>query len=153
MQDVGRKRVLAVASAGGHWIQLRRLTPAFEHHDCAYVTTSAGYRMEVTPHRYHMVCNAALSNKLGLVVLMAQVLRIVWKEKPDVVISTGAAPGFFAILFGKVIGAKTIWVDSIANADALSVSGRWARYFADLWLTQWPHLAKPTGPSYKGSIL
>jgi len=62
-------------------------------------------------------------------------------------------PVVFALLFGKMLGAKTIWVDSIANAEALSVSGEKVGKYADLWLTQWPHLEKQAGPSFKGSVL
>ncbi|WP_220347888.1 hypothetical protein [Alkalilimnicola ehrlichii] len=57
------------------------------------------------------------------------------------------------MLFGKLLGAKTIWVDSLANAEQLSVSGAKVRRFADLWLTQWEHLAAPDGPHYRGAVL
>lgn len=57
---------------------------------------------------------------------------IVLLHRPDIVISTGAAPGFFALLFGKLLGARTIWIDSIANAEQLSVSGQKVKLFADL---------------------
>jgi hypothetical protein len=73
--------------------------------------------------------------------------------RPDVVISTGAAPGYFAILFGKKLGAKTIWLDSIANVDELSMSGRAVGKYADLWLTQWEHLATEGGPDFIGAVL
>ena len=72
---------------------------------------------------------------------------------PDVVVSTGAAPGYAAIRFAGWIGAKTIWVDSIANVEELSLSGRMAGRIADLWLTQWEHLAGPQGPHFEGSVL
>jgi hypothetical protein len=75
------------------------------------------------------------------------------RVRPDVVISTGAAPGFFALLFARWMGAETIWVDSMANADELSMAGRMVRPYATLWLTQWRHLASNAGPSYRGSIL
>jgi hypothetical protein len=74
-------------------------------------------------------------------------------EKPDVVISTGAAPGYFAIRIGRLLRMRTIWIDSIANADELSMSGAKAGAFADLWLTQWPHLASQNGPKYLGNVL
>ena len=70
-----------------------------------------------------------------------------------VVISTGAAPGFFGLAFGKLLGARTIWIDSMANVEELSLSGRQVRRFADLWLTQWPHLARPDGPRYEGGVV
>jgi hypothetical protein len=46
-----------------------------------------------------------------------------------------------------------VWLESVANADALSLSTRLALPVADLTLTQWPHMARPRGPFYKGSVL
>ena len=74
------------------------------------------------------------------------------KERPDVVVSTGAAPGYFGIRFGKLVGARTIWIDSIANAEELSLSGLKAGKHVDLWLTQWEHLAQQEGPHYHGNV-
>ena len=75
------------------------------------------------------------------------------RERPDVVVSTGAAPGFLALRLGKLLRARTIWVDSIANAEELSLSGRRIGPHADLWLTQWEPLARPEGPLYRGAVL
>jgi hypothetical protein len=69
------------------------------------------------------------------------------------VVTTGAAPGYWAIRFGKLIGARTIWIDSIANAEELSMSGRLASKVADVCLTQWPHLDGEHGAQYAGSVL
>ena len=83
-------------------------------------------------------------------------LSLLWvliRERPDVVISTGAAPGYFGIFFGRLMGARTIWLDSVANAEVLSLAGRKAGRLADLWLTQWPHLAKEGGPTFHGSVI
>jgi exopolysaccharide biosynthesis glucuronosyltransferase PssD len=77
----------------------------------------------------------------------------VFWERPDVVISTGAAPGYIAIRLGKLLGAKTVWLDSIANVEHLSMSGALVGRYADLWLTQWPHLEKEDGPRFKGAVL
>lgn len=147
------KHILAVASSGGHWTQLRRLEPAFAGHRVSYVSTNAGYRCEVGAARFHRVRDASRWDKFGLVVLALQLLWILLRERPDVVISTGAAPGFFAIRLGKLLGARTIWIDSLANVDELSLSGRRLRRSADLWLTQWEHLAGPDGPRYAGWVL
>ena len=70
-------------------------------------------------------------------------LWVLLRVRPDVVISTGAAPGYFALRFGGLLGARTLWLDSIANAEELSLSGTKASRFADLTLTQWPELGKP----------
>ncbi len=49
--------------------------------------------------------------------------------------------------------ARTVWIDSIANIERLSLSGARARPVADVWLTQWAHLARPDGPEYWGAVL
>ena len=92
-------------------------------------------------------------DKSGLVVMLGQLARIVAEVRPEIVISTGAAPGYFAVRVGNILGATTIWVDSIANADGRSGSGTGIGRFADLWLTQWPHLAREGGPHYEGAVL
>jgi len=82
-----------------------------------------------------------------------EVLFAVLRYRPDVIITTGAAPGYFALRFGKLIGARTIWIDSMANAEELSKSGQEVRKYADLWLTQWEHLAQSDGPQFMGKVL
>jgi UDP-N-acetylglucosamine:LPS N-acetylglucosamine transferase len=147
------RKILAVASAGGHWIQLRRLLPAFAGSEVVFVTTNPGYRGEVSGAGFWAVNDANRWNKLGLARMLARIAWILLRERPDVVISTGAAPGYFALRLGKLLGARTIWVDSIANVERMSLSGQLVRRYADLWLTQWPHLAGSDGPEYSGAVL
>src|SRR5436305_789658 len=118
-----QQRVLAVASGGGHWIQLSRLTPAFAACDIAYVTTLGSYKDQVGAARFYTVPDANLRRKLALLLMAARIGLILLWERPHVVVSTGAAPGYFAVRLGKLFGARTIWVDSMANAEQLSVSG------------------------------
>lgn len=146
-------KVLAVASGGGHWAQLLRIMPALHSSDVAFVTVSESYRSQVPDKRFYCVNDANRWNKLALVALAVRMCTIVARERPDVVISTGAAPGFFALWFGRLFGARTIWIDSVTNIDHLSMSGSFVGRHADLWLTQWPHLAKPNGPQYAGAVL
>ena len=67
--------------------------------------------------------------------------------------NTGEEPArYLAIRWAKLVGARTVWIDSVANVEELSLSGRLASERVDLCLTQWPHLA--AGPVYyKGSVL
>jgi UDP-N-acetylglucosamine:LPS N-acetylglucosamine transferase len=153
MPESKSRKVLLVASHGGHWVQLRRMAPAFDGLNVCYVTTNAKVSHEVAPAPLFVVPDANLNDKLAILFLVFRMFWVVVRFQPDIVISTGAAPGFFALMFGKFFGARTIWVDSIANAEQLSVSGEKVRPFADLWLTQWPHLASDQGPYYKGSVL
>src|ERR1700733_13608954 len=148
-----RKKVLAVASSGGHWVQLRRVVPAFSDSEVVYVPVLEAYRSQVPENKFYTVNDATRWNKLALVLLAFRLAWIIGLERPAVVVSTGAAPGYFALLLGRWFGARTIWIDSMANIDELSMSGSRAGRYADLWLTQWPHLARAEGPQYGGSVL
>ncbi len=145
--------MLAVSSGGGHWVQLRRLRPAFEGFETSWLTVDPGYGAELGSSPLYVVNDATRWNRVGLLICALRVLWVVLRVRPDVVVTTGAAPGFFAVVFGKLLGARTVWIDSIANADELSGSGTWIGRFADCWLTQWPHLAREGGPRYEGAVL
>ncbi len=59
--------------------------------------------------------------------------KVVIKERPDVVITTGSLPLAIVCLSAKLFGAKIVWIDSIANVERLSMSGQIVRHFADLF--------------------
>lgn len=154
MQASGKSpRVLAIASGGGHWVQLLRLRPAFEGARVTYVSVRRSYASDVPGQRFMAINDATRWDKVGLVKMALKLLWIMLRVRPDVVVSTGAAPGYFAIRMGKVLGARTIWLDSIANVEAMSMTGVLVKDHATLWLTQWPHLAGEDGPRCHGSVL
>lgn len=153
---------MAIASKGGHWVQLLRLRPAWDGCTIHYVSTEKGYRDEVMRDAeeraqpipsFHTVPDANRWNKFALIHQFLSVFWVMLTTRPKVIVTTGAAPGFFAIFLGRLVGARTIWIDSIANAEELSLSGQKAGRFASLWLTQWSHLAKPNGPFHEGGVL
>lgn len=153
MRSGKKKRVLAIASGGGHWVQLLRLRPAFECHCVTYVTVRDSYRKDVGDARFRVVNDATRWDKVGLVKMALRLIWILVLERPNVIVSTGAAPGYFAIRLGRLLGARTVWIDSIANVEDISMTGRIVGRHADLWLTQWPHLARAEGPRYEGAVL
>lgn len=146
-------RVLAIASGGGHWVQLLRLRPAFEGARVTYVSVRPAYASDVPGERFVAINDATRWDKVGLLKMAFRLLWIMLRVRPNVVISTGAAPGYFAIRLGKMLGARTIWLDSIANVEEMSMTGMLVKDDATLWLTQWPHLAKEGGPTCAGSVL
>jgi|SRR5579872_3108583 len=154
MGEVLAVKALIVASGGGHWIQMRRLQPAFEGLELVFVSVDPMYAEEVAGYRFYSVRNVTRWDRWGLVILAAQLIRILLVERPQVVLTTGAAPGAFALALSKLLlRSKTIWIDSIANYGAMSTSGLQARRFSDAWLTQWPQLERAGGPEYWGSVL
>jgi UDP-N-acetylglucosamine:LPS N-acetylglucosamine transferase len=148
-----RNKVLAVSSGGGHWVELIRLVPAFEGYDTVFATVDEAYRSDAGAARFYTICDVTRWNKLRWVQTFVKLAWILLRERPDVVVSTGALPGYFSLRLAKWFGARTIWIDSIANVEQLSLSGQMIGKHADLWLTQWPHLAKIDGPFYRGTVL
>jgi poly-beta-1,6-N-acetyl-D-glucosamine synthase len=148
-----KPRILCVSSGGGHWVELIRLAPALEGHDVAYATVDAAYRGDVAPARFYAIRDVTRWDVWRSVQTLAHLAAILAREKPGIVVSTGALPGYYALRLAKWFGARTVWVDSIANVERLSMSGEKIGKHADLWLTQWPHLAQDDGPVYHGSVL
>ena len=156
-------RVLLIASGGGHWTQLLRLRPAWEGCDVAFATTHAGYRQDVIrsddmdPPRFYVIPAAHMRHKLRLARQLLAVMRLMVWERPSAVVTTGASAGYFALRLGRILGSRTVWVDSIANAAELSLAGRRIGPYADLWLTQWPELAGEPGtndrPAFRGAVV
>lgn len=118
----------------------------------AYLTTDARHRPEVAPARLHSVTDASRWDKPALVRSAMKVLWVILRERPDVIVSTGAAPGYLAVRLGRLVRARTVWIDSVANVEELSLSGQMASRDVDLCLTQWSHLADGR-VQYAGSVL
>lgn len=146
-------RVVAISSGGGHWVQLLRLRPALAGCRVTYVTVDRAYAADVPGERFGTIVDATRWDKLQLIRMAVQIAWLLVRMRPDAIVSTGAAPGYFALRLGKLLGARTIWLDSVANVEQLSMTGRLVGRFADLWLTQWPHLARPAGPRFLGGTL
>jgi UDP-N-acetylglucosamine:LPS N-acetylglucosamine transferase len=125
------KRVLAVASGGGHWDELMLLRPTLERYDVRYATTDpllAAQRGITTVDRLPD-CNR--NRPVQAIYCGFVALWLVLKHRPHVVISTGAAPGFMCLIAARLIGVRTLWIDSVANGEKLSMCGRLSMTFAN----------------------
>ena len=148
-----QKKLMAVASNGGHLVQLQRLLPAFSGFELTLVSTSETPSTDDLVDQYYSVSDSNFQQKFRLLVTAFQVFVLFIKVRPQVIVSTGAAPGLFAVFFGVLFRKKTIWIDSIANADQLSLAGRVALRLTPHCYTQWRHLVSEKGPQYIGAIL
>jgi len=133
--------VFAIASIGGHWVQLLRLMPLFSTNNVSFISTKPSLEETVLGHRYYLVPDANRKNKVGLIKCCLSIGTKIVFARPKVIVTTGAAPGLFGIFIGKILGVKTVWIDSIANVEKLSLSGKIASKIADRVYTQWEHLA------------
>lgn len=147
-------RVLMVSSCGGHWIQMNRLKPAFAGEELFFASTESAYSQFNPEHPFFYIPEASRTSSPWRILHQAYaVWRVLRSVRPDIIVTTGAAAGFFAVYIGRKLGIKTVWVDSIANVDEVSLSGNKAAKHADLFITQWEYLAQPGGPEYHGAVI
>jgi UDP-N-acetylglucosamine:LPS N-acetylglucosamine transferase len=144
--------IAAVASGGGHFIELLRLQGLLREYDTIYISTNPAFSHSVDKGNYYTVADGSRWNKTRMMKIAWQVFRIFLKHRPDIIISTGAAPGAVAIVVGKLMGAKTVWIESLCHVEKISMSGKYVSRFSDQFYTQWPHLATE-GIIYKGNII
>ncbi|MCD8203209.1 MAG: glycosyltransferase [Prevotella sp.] len=134
-------KILAVASIGGHWVQLLRIAKGLEENcEVVYMSTHEKCATMVEGHRFYKLQDFSRWDAYKLFPAFFKALKLVMKEKPDVVITTGAAPGLVVLIAAKCCGKRTVWIDSIANVNHLSLCGRIASHFASRIYTQWKEL-------------
>ncbi len=147
------KKILAIASAGGHWHQLMALRPAFATGKVHYATTLKGLPEQFGLKSASLIPDCNRSTPFRAAFCAMRLAFLILRHRPDVIVSTGALPGVIGLALGKLFRSETIWIDSVANAEELSSSGRLAKRFAKLCLSQWELPARKSGAGYAGSVL
>ncbi len=114
--------------------QLLDLEPVWSQHDHFFVTENTALGVSLArEHRTYFVPHVAVGQaRLGAPFqMLAGAIkslfvsgRIIWKERPDVLISTGAGAVFFALLWARLLGAKVIAIESFARFDHPSIFSR-----------------------------
>ena len=147
-------KLLAIASSGGHWKEIIRITKALQNDfELCYVCTRIDMASLVEGVSFYTITDFSRSNCLMIIIVFFQAIRIIIKEKPVAVITTGAAPGLIMVFVGWLFGKKTIWIDSLANVKRLSLSGRIASLFVSRIYTQWKELQKGRKIVFAGNVL
>ncbi len=129
---------MLVCSSGGHLLLLHQLRPWWERHDRSWVTfdkTDArslldGERLDWAHHP----TQRNIPNLLRNLVLAWRVLR---RERPDVLVSTGAGVAFPFFVLAKPLGIKTVYVEAYERMDRASLTGRLCYPICDLMVLQW----------------
>ena len=151
----GEIKICCIASAGGHMTELLKMSNSWMRYEHFYITTVPLLREKLQADgRVYVTGECNREHPLKVLKVLMRCLKIVLRERPNVVISTGAAAGCITCFLGWLSGAKIIWLDSITNVDRLSLSGRMVRYIADVFLVQWPELAKKyNNVEYLGAVI
>jgi UDP-N-acetylglucosamine:LPS N-acetylglucosamine transferase len=137
---------------------MQRLLDVFKVHDYFFVTY-ASESTSGTPNSYLLKYSDninALRNKLMLVRTFYDAIKIILKERPNVIVTTGG--GEIAVPFcyiGKLFGAKIIFIETLARIHEPSGGGRFIYPIADLFLVQWRSLLKVYGKKakYWGNVI
>jgi len=148
-------KIALVASSGGHLFQLSSLNNFWidkEHFWVSFKTEDAKYILkDETVYWAYFPTNRNLKN-LGKNFALAY--KILKKEKPDAIVSTGAGVAVPFILMGWILNIKTLYLESITRNEELSLSARLVYPFVNKLLVQWPQLAEKYKKSeFRGRII
>ncbi|ELK48566.1 UNVERIFIED_CONTAM: polysaccharide biosynthesis protein [Halobacillus marinus] len=150
-------KVGLVSSTGGHFSELMQLVSDVSAYDCFIVTeqNKISDAMDSDIH-VHFLEQQERRKWSFFRVFMTNIYRsiqILRKEKPDVIISTGAGATVPLCLFAKWSGRKVIYIESFANITAPTMTGRILYRFSDKFYIQWEELKKYYPKAeYRGKI-
>lgn len=147
-----RIKICLTCSHGGHLTEMMALQEAFAGHDVFYFC----YDAETTrtlPHVY-LVPNMA-RNPIEFLKNLFRITHIFRKERPDLVVSTGAEIAIPVFLVAKLLRTATLYIECGAQVAHASFTGRIMYWLADNFFIQWPELRRAYGPKaiFRGSLI
>lgn len=148
--EIENTKICIPTSSGGHLTHMLLLKPLWEKtNDRFWVTFDKedANSALLGEHIYHCYfpTNRNIQNLIRNSLLALKVLH---KERPDLIISSGAAIAFPFFVFGKLFGAKTIYIEVFDRVDKPTLTGKLVRHFSDLFIVQWAEMESV----YPGSI-
>lgn len=129
-----------ISSSGGHWEELMCLREIADENDAFYITEEGGQANDSKLTNIYTVNQINRKEKTFLykfIKLFIIAVKVMRKEHPDVVITTGALIAFPFCLIAKLLGAKVICIETFARVTNKSITGKLIYPFADLFLVQW----------------
>lgn len=149
-------KIVFAASSGGHLEQLLMLKPLMEKHDSVFVTEKTEYNTGKTDVKTYYLSQINRKEILFIPKLIGNTfrsLRIMIKERPKVMITTGVLAIVPLALLMKLFGGKLIYLESFAKVTSKTLSGKLLYRFADRFYVQWEEMLKLyPNAIYKGGI-
>ena len=132
-----------VCSSGGHLSQLYLLKPFFQDKERFWVTFDKEDARSLLDGEKRYSCYYPTNRSLKALFIN---LKLAWKvlrtEKPDLIISTGAAVAVPFFYLGKILGIKTLYIEIFDRIDSPTLSGRLVYPVADRFVVQWEQMKK-----------
>lgn len=136
-------KICLVGSSGGHVTHLYLLKPFWKDKERFWVTFDKEDTRSIlgneTFYPCHYPTNRNLKNLIKNTVLAFNILR---KERPDVIISSGAAVAVPFFYLGKLFGAKTVYIEVFDRIDAPTLTGKIVYPVTDKFIVQWEEMKK-----------
>ena len=148
-------RICLVSSHGGHLTETLQLLDAFQNHHIFFVTYKSsrdGYLKGIAP--VYLTDNIGTSPS-RLLVAAIWAWGILRTEKPDYIVSLGAEIAIPFFYIAKVLGIKTIYIESWCRIEDLSLTGKIVYPVASRVWVQWPELLEFCGSKaeYHGAVI
>lgn len=148
-------KAMLVCSSGGHLAQLHRLEPWWSLHERTWVTFAGAQADSLLAGE--MVIPAfspTTRNVPNAIRNLGLAIRLLRRERPDVVVSDGAGVAFPFFVMARVLGIPTVYLEVYDRISRPTVTGRLCHPLADLFLLQWPEqLAIYPGGEVIGCLL
>jgi UDP-N-acetylglucosamine:LPS N-acetylglucosamine transferase len=147
-------KVALVGSHGGHLTELLYLLNALGPEDDLFFLTYDNERTRALPYRRYLIRNIGY-NYFLMAVAFLRIFAVWLRERPDVILSTGAEVAIPAFVLGKLFGSHCIFIELWAAIYKPTQTGRWLYPIADEFYVQWEYLLQHYGPKarYRGTIV
>lgn len=144
-------KICLTCSHGGHLTEILQLMEAFEGHEVFFITYE-GPRSIGLDKKY-IVKNIGF-NPIKLLASIPIITSALLREKPDFIISTGSEIAIPVFYIGKLMGIKTIFIESLCRVKEPSATGKIVYPVTNIFLVQWKPLLNKYGSKaqYKGSV-
>lgn len=144
-KDINKKniKVCLVGSSGGHLTHLYMLKPFWEKTERFWVTFDKEDAKSLLENERMISCYYPTNRSLkGLIINSVLAWKTLRKEKPDLIISSGAAVAVPFFYIGKLFGAKCIYIEVFDRINHSTLSGKMVYPIADRFIVQWDEMKK-----------
>lgn len=136
-----KEKICLIASSGGHFEQVLMLKKLETEFEIYLVTEKTPYNgTETSAYFLRQVNRKEKLFIVNMIIVFFQSLKIFFKEKPDVIISTGALSVIPTFLIGKLWNKKLIFIESFAKTSSPTLTGKFLYKFVDIFIVQWKEL-------------
>ncbi|ATP35546.1 MULTISPECIES: PssD/Cps14F family polysaccharide biosynthesis glycosyltransferase [Bacilli] len=136
-------KVCLVGSSGGHLTHLYMLKDFWKDKDRFWVTFDKEDARSILKNEKVISCYYPTNRNIkNLIKNTFLAIRILLKEKPDLIISSGAAVAVPFFYIGKILGAKLIYIEVFDRIDKPTVTGKLVYPIADKFIVQWEEQKK-----------